>query len=50
MSAGNSYDLEVDIDWQAPQPAGLMYAPAERLSLYGGGPAAASPATSRSSA
>ncbi|WP_433208224.1 AurF N-oxygenase family protein [Dactylosporangium sp. CS-047395] len=35
ISAGNAYDPEVDIDWDAPQPAGLMYAPPERLSLFG---------------
>jgi hypothetical protein len=35
ISAGNSYDPDVDIDWDAPQPAGRMYAPEHRLSLYG---------------
>jgi hypothetical protein len=35
ISAGNSYDPEVDIDWDAPQPAGLMYAPERRMSLFG---------------
>ncbi|HTJ34453.1 MAG TPA: diiron oxygenase [Dactylosporangium sp.] len=35
ISAGNSYDPEVDIDWEAPRPADRMYAPEQRLSLYG---------------
>jgi hypothetical protein len=35
ISAGNSYDPEVDIDWRAPQPPDRMYAPERRLSLYG---------------
>ncbi|GAA2361671.1 diiron oxygenase [Dactylosporangium salmoneum] len=35
ISAGNTYDPEVDIDWKAPQPADRMYAPEHRLSLYG---------------
>ncbi|WP_433608849.1 AurF N-oxygenase family protein [Dactylosporangium sp. CA-139114] len=35
ISAGNSYDPGIDIDWAAPQPAGLLYAPERRLSLYG---------------
>ncbi|MFI5912902.1 diiron oxygenase [Dactylosporangium sp. NPDC051541] len=35
ISAGSSYDPEIDIDWQAPQPEGVYYAPAPRLSLYG---------------
>lgn len=35
ISAGNSYDPDVDIDWHAPQPADRMYAPERRLSLYG---------------
>jgi hypothetical protein len=35
ISAGNSYDPDVDIDWHAQQPADLMYAPERRLSLYG---------------
>ncbi|WP_426506173.1 AurF N-oxygenase family protein [Dactylosporangium sp. McL0621] len=35
ISAGNSYDPDVDIDWSAPQPAGVMYAPERRLSLHG---------------
>jgi hypothetical protein len=34
-SAKNSYDPEVDIDWEAPLPDDLPYIPFQRSSLYG---------------
>ena len=34
-SAKNSYDPEVDLDWQAPLPASQPYIPFHRSSLYG---------------
>jgi hypothetical protein len=34
-SARNSYDIDIDIDWDAPLPDGKMFMPAERISLYG---------------
>jgi hypothetical protein len=34
-SARNSYDPDVDIDWDAPPVAGKGYLPPERVSLYG---------------
>ncbi|WP_327009349.1 diiron oxygenase [Dactylosporangium sp. NBC_01737] len=35
ISAGNSYDPDVDIDWRAPLDPERMFAPEHRLSLYG---------------
>ncbi|MET7397092.1 diiron oxygenase [Dactylosporangium sp. NPDC005572] len=35
ISAANSYDPGVDIDWDAPLDGGRMYAPEHRLSLHG---------------
>lgn len=35
ISAGNSYDPDVDIDWRAPLDPDRMFAPAHRLSLHG---------------
>ncbi|MEV4136209.1 diiron oxygenase [Dactylosporangium sp. NPDC049742] len=35
ISAGTSYDPDVDIDWRAPLDPGRMYAPEHRLSLAG---------------
>jgi hypothetical protein len=35
ISAGNSYDPDVDIDWRAPLTPGRMFAPEHRLSLFG---------------
>jgi hypothetical protein len=35
ISAGNSYDPDVDIDWRAPLDPERMFAPERRLSLYG---------------
>jgi len=34
-SARNSYDPDIDIDWDAPVPDDKMYMPAEHVSLYG---------------
>lgn len=34
-SARNSYDPDIDIDWDAPVPDDKMYMPPERVSLYG---------------
>src|SRR4051794_4216748 len=34
-SAKNSYDPEIDIDWEAPLAEGFAYLPPERVSLYG---------------
>ncbi|HEY2167873.1 MAG TPA: diiron oxygenase [Jatrophihabitantaceae bacterium] len=34
-SAKNSYDPLLDIDWDAPVPAGAPFMPLERVSLYG---------------
>ena len=34
-SSKNSYDPQLDIDWDAPLPEGLAYMPLERVSLYG---------------
>ncbi|MBO0820369.1 MAG: diiron oxygenase [Nocardiopsaceae bacterium] len=34
-SAKNSYDPDIDIDWDAPLPDDKLYMPAERISLYG---------------
>jgi hypothetical protein len=34
-STKNSYDPQLDIDWDAPLPDGLAFMPFERVSLYG---------------
>lgn len=34
-SARNSYDPDMDIDWDAPVPDDKLYMPAEHISLYG---------------
>jgi hypothetical protein len=34
-SAKNSYDPEIDIDWEAPLVDGMFYMPEHRVSLYG---------------
>jgi hypothetical protein len=34
-STKNSYDPQLDIDWDAPLPEGFAFMPFERLSLYG---------------
>jgi hypothetical protein len=34
-STRNSYDPDIDIDWDAPIPDDKLYMPAERISLYG---------------
>ncbi len=34
-SSKNSYDPQLEVDWDAPLPEGLAYMPFERMSLYG---------------
>ncbi len=34
-SAKNSYDPEIDIDWEAPLVDGMYFLPEQRISLYG---------------
>lgn len=34
-SSKNSYDPQLDIDWEAPLPEGFAFMPFERVSLYG---------------